>query len=211
MTEVHMLEEYLESHCSDNDAVLNEMYRWVNLHVMNPRMMSGPIQGKFLEFICRMARPMKVLEIGTFTGYSSICIARGIPEEARLFTIEANEEYEDIIRHFLCKAEVEKKVKLLIGDAKTIIPQLDMSFDMVFIDADKISYPLYYELTINKLNRGGYLLADNVLWNGKVLNQTSKEADTKAIQRFNDMIHNDTRVDNVLLPIRDGLMMARKL
>lgn len=211
MTEGHILEEYLERHCSNDDAVLHEMYRWVNLHVMNPRMMSGTIQGKFLEFICRMSQPMRVLEIGTFTGYSSICIARGIPEDALLYTIEANEEYEDIIRHFLCKAEVEKKVKLLIGDAKAIIPQLDMSFDMVFIDADKISYPLYYELTINKLNRGGYLLADNVLWNGKVLNPHTKEADTKAIQRFNAMIQNDPRVENVLLPIRDGLMMARKI
>lgn len=207
----YLLNEYIEAHSTAQDPVLHELYRETHLHVMNPRMASGPVQGRFLQFICQMLRPKKVLEIGTFTGYSSICMARGMEADARLTTLEANEEYEDIIRKHLAKADVEDKVRLIIGDAKTVIPTLTDTYDLVFIDADKVSYPLYYDLTIDKVSSGGFILADNVLWEGKVLHADTKERDTKAIIAFNEKVQSDPRVENVLLPIRDGLMMVRKL
>ncbi|MCF0201530.1 MAG: O-methyltransferase [Bacteroidales bacterium] len=207
----YLLNEYIEAHSTAQDPVLNALYRETHLHVMNPRMASGQLQGRFLQFICQMLRPKKVLEIGTFTGYSCICMARGIDAEARITTIEANEEYEDIIRKYLGQAAVEEKVRLIIGDAKNVIPTLPDTFDLVFIDADKISYPTYYDLIIEKVNAGGFILADNVLWEGKVLNAKTKERDTKAIIAFNDKVNADPRVENVLLPIRDGLMIIRKL
>lgn len=152
-----------------------------------------------------------MLEIGTFTGYSAICMARGIGEDAKITTIEANEEYEDIIRKYFAKAGVENKINLVLGDAKSVIPTLSSPFDLVFIDADKISYPIYYDLVVDKVSNGGFILADNVIWEGKVLNTNTKERDTQAIIRFNQMVTDDTRVENVLLPVRDGLMMIRKI
>lgn len=207
----YAIEEYLEQHTTTMDAVLHELYRETHLHAMNPRMASGPVQGRFLQFLCQLMHPKKVLEIGTFTGFATICMARGMAPEGVLTTIEANEEYESIIRKYLAKAGVADRVRLIIGDAKEVIPMLEDGFDLVFIDADKISYPKYYDLVMGKLNVGGILLADNVLWEGKVLNVDTKERDTKAIQAFNDIIQNDPRVENVLLPLRDGLMMVRKL
>lgn len=207
----YAIEEYLEQHTTTMDAVLHELYRETHLHAMNPRMASGPVQGRFLQFLCQLMHPKKVLEIGTFTGFATICMARGMAPEGVLTTIEANEEYESIIRKYLAKAGVADRVRLIIGDAKEVIPMLEDGFDLVFIDADKISYPKYYDLVMGKLNVGGILLADNVLWEGKVLSVDTKERDTKAIQAFNDIIQNDPRVENVLLPLRDGLMMVRKL
>lgn len=207
----YAIEEYLEQHTTTMDAVLHELYRETHLHAMNPRMASGPVQGRFLQFLCQLMHPKKVLEIGTFTGFATICMARGMAPEGMLTTIEANEEYESIIRKYLAKAGVADRVRLIIGDAKEVIPMLEDGFDLVFIDADKISYPKYYDLVMGKLNVGGILLADNVLWEGKVLSVDTKERDTKAIQAFNDIIQNDPRVENVLLPLRDGLMMVRKL
>lgn len=207
----YAIEEYLEQHTTTMDAVLHELYRETHLHAMNPRMASGPVQGRFLQFLCQLMHPKKVLEIGTFTGFATICMARGMAPEGMLTTIEVNEEYESIIRKYLAKAGVADRVRLIIGDAKEVIPMLEDGFDLVFIDADKISYPKYYDLVMGKLNVGGILLADNVLWEGKVLNVDTKERDAKAIQAFNDIIQNDPRVENVLLPLRDGLMMVRKL
>lgn len=207
----YAIEEYLEQHATPMDEVLHELYRETHLHAMNPRMASGPVQGRFLQFLCQLMHPKKVLEIGTFTGFATICMARGMAPEGVLTTIEANEEYESIIRKYLAKAGVADRVRLIIGDAKEVIPMLEDGFDLVFIDADKVSYPKYYDLVMGKLNVGGILLADNVLWEGKVLNVDTKERDTKAIQAFNDIIQNDPRVENVLLPLRDGLMMVRKL
>ena len=203
------LEEYIEAHTTLPDAVLQELYRHTYLHEMNPRMMSGPVQGKFLQFLCQMLKPQHVLEIGTYTGYAAICMAQGLPESGKLITIEANMEYEETIRHYLAKAGVDNKVELLIGDAKTILPTLDATFDLAFIDADKVSYPLYYELVIEKMRPGGFILADNVLWDGKVIDANAKEHDTQALIAFNDKVMNDPRVEQVLLPIRDGLMMVR--
>lgn len=207
----YAIEEYLEQHTTPMDEVLHELYRETHLHAMNPRMASGPVQGRFLQFLCQLMQPKKVLEIGTFTGFATICMARGMGSDGLLTTIEANEEYEGIIRKYLAKAAVADRVRLIIGDAKEVIPTLEGGFDLVFIDADKISYPSYYDLVIEKLNPGGVILADNVLWEGKVLNVGTKERDTKAIQAFNDKVQNDPRVENVLLPLRDGLMMIRKL
>ena len=207
----YAIEEYLKQHTTTMDAVLHELYRETHLHAMNPRMASGPVQGRFLQFLCQLMHPKKVLEIGTFTGFATICMARGMASDGLLTTIEANEEYEGIIRKYLAKAAVADRVRLIIGDAKEVIPTLEGGFDLVFIDADKISYPSYYDLVIEKLNPGGVVLADNVLWEGKVLNVGTKERDTKAIQAFNDKVQNDPRVENVLLPLRDGLMMVRKL
>lgn len=207
----YAIEEYLEQHATPMDEVLHELYRETHLHAMNPRMASGPVQGRFLQLLCQLMQPKKVLEIGTFTGFATICMARGMGSDGLLTTIEANEEYEGVIRKYLAKAAVADRVRLIIGDAKEVIPTLEGGFDMVFIDADKISYPSYYDLVIEKLNPGGVILADNVLWEGKVLNVGTKERDTKAIQAFNDKVQNDPRVENVLLPLRDGLMMIRKL
>lgn len=208
--EQHLLDEYIEAHTTNADAVLAELYRETHLHVMNPRMASGPVQGQFLQFIVQMLKPKRVLEIGTFTGYSAICLAKKLPEGGRLTTIEANVEYEEIIRKYFDKAQVTNKIDLIFGDAKQVIPNLTDGFDLVFIDADKISYPTYYDLVIDKVNVGGFILADNVIWEGKVLNANAKERDTQAIITFNDKVQNDPRVENVLLPIRDGLMMVRK-
>ena len=208
--EQHLLDEYIEAHTTNADAVLAELYRETHLHVMNPRMASGPVQGQFLQFIVQMLKPKRVLEIGTFTGYSAICLAKNLPKNGRLTTIEANVEYEEIIRKYFDKAQVTNKIDLILGDAKQVIPNLTDGFDLVFIDADKISYPTYYDLVIDKVNVGGFILADNVIWEGKVLNTNTKERDTQAIITFNDKVQNDPRVENVLLPIRDGLMMVRK-
>ena len=212
MTDVsHAIEEYLEQHVTPMDEVLNDLYRETYLHEMNPRMMSGPVQGRFLQLLCQLMRPARVLEIGTFTGFSTICMARGMAADSLLTTIEANKEVEGIIRKYLAKAGVEDRVQLIIGDAKAVIPTLEGGFDLVFVDADKLSYPTYYDLVIDKVNLGGVILADNVLWEGKVLNVNTKERDTQAIQAFNDKVQNDPRVENVLLPLRDGLMMIRKI
>ena len=209
MTDPYQLEEYIEAHTTAPDAVLQELYRHTYLHEMNPRMMSGPVQGKFLQFLCRMLKPQRVLEIGTYTGYAAICIARGLPEGGRLVTVEANREYEDTLRHYFAMAQVAEKIELILGDAKTVIPALNETFDLVFIDADKVSYPTYYNILMEKVRPGGFILADNVLWDGKVLNAQTKERDTQALIAFNDIVQNDPRVENVLLPIRDGLMMVR--
>lgn len=209
MTDPYQLEEYLEAHTTAPDAVLQELYRHTYLHEMNPRMMSGPVQGKFLQLLCQILKPQRVLEIGTYTGYAAICIARGLPEDGRLITIEANKEYEDTLRHYFDKAQVSEKIELILGDAKTVIPTLNETFDFIFLDADKMSYPSYYNLVMEKVRPGGLILADNVLWDGKVLNAQTKERDTQALIAFNDMVQNDPRVENVLLPIRDGLMMTR--
>ena len=207
----YAIEEYLEQHTTPMDEVLHELYRETHLHAMNPRMASGPVQGRFLQLLCQLMQPKRVLEIGTFTGFATICMARGMASDGLLTTIEANEEYEGVIRKYLDKAGVADRVKLILGDAKEVIPSLEEGFDLVFIDADKISYPKYYDLVMEKLSPGGVILADNVLWEGKVLNANTKERDTQAIREFNEKVQNDPRVENVLLPLRDGLMMIKKL
>ncbi len=206
-----VLEDYLEKHTSPATDLQHEMTRYANLKTRYPRMLSGQIQGKFLEMITLMLKPSKVLEIGTFLGYSALSMAAGLPDNGKIITIEYDEEYEDMIRYFIQKAGFEAKIQLIIGDAKAIIPTLIETFDLVFIDADKEGYSIYYEQVIEKLNKGGFILADNVLWSGKVLQPANKDSETTAIINFNKMVADDPRVEQVLLPMRDGLMLIRKL
>lgn len=203
-------EKYIADHTSPEDDVLVELTRVTNLKSVNPRMLCGRQQGLFLQFVCQMLKPQKVLEIGTFTGYSAICIARGIMPVGHLDTIEVNDEYLEIINKYFHLAKVEKYVSLFNGNALEIIPQLNSKYDLVYIDGDKREYPEYYEMVVPVLKSGGFLIADNVLWGGKVTDPNVGDHHTKAIQRFNQMVQDDNRVENVLMPMRDGLMLIRK-
>jgi len=204
-------EQYLTQHSSPEDEVLSELTRLTNLTTYNPRMLSGRQQGLFLQLICEMYKPQNVLEIGSFTGYSAICIARGIVPNGHLDTIEVNDELEEVILKFLNLAGVSQNVSLHIGSALEIIPTLKSTYDLVFIDGDKREYPDYYRLVFPKVKVGGFIIADNVLWNGKVIDPESNDLHTNAILSFNQMVQDDFRVQNVLLPMRDGLMLIRKI
>ncbi|MBP5400898.1 MAG: O-methyltransferase [Bacteroidales bacterium] len=206
------IEEYCEAHSTPEPELLYRLNRETNLKVMNPRMLSGHIQGMFLTNLVKMMQPKAVLEIGTYTGYSAICLAEGLPEGGTLDTIEVDVELEDIIRKYFSQYPKKEKITLHIGDALVVIPTLDKTYDLIFMDADKEEYIRYYELVLPKLRRGGYLLADNVLWSGKVLNEPkSGDKDTPALQYFNDYVLQDERVRNFLLPLRDGIMVIEKL
>ncbi len=173
-------------------------------------MLSGKVQGQFLTFISRMIRPKRVLEIGTFTGYSAYCLAKGLQEKGKVVTIEVNEELEELVREFFIKAGIADRTELLIGDALEILPTLKEKFDLVFIDANKEHYPEYYKHCVNALNSGGYLVADNVLWGGKVAEESPPDETSRIIHSFNTLVQNDPRVENVFLTIRDGLLLMRK-
>ncbi len=206
------LEEYIETHSSKLDNILYQLERETQLKVLRPRMLSGRIQGKFLEFIVKMTGAKHILEIGTYTGYSALCMAAALPDEGQLYTIDSNVEIEGIARKYFHLSNLENKINFIIGDAMAILPQLSLSFDLVFIDADKINYSNYFDLIIDRLSSGAWIIADNVLWSGKVLHQiTKKDRETKALQDFNNKIQHDNRVENLLLPLRDGLMIMRKL
>lgn len=205
------LEEYAERHTTPRPDFLYELYRETHLKTMYPRMMSGHLQGNFLKLVCQMFLPCRVLEIGTFTGYSTINLALGMPADGILHTIDSNPEVVEIGRKYFEKAGVAHKIVSHIGFAPDVIPELDEVFDLVFIDADKENYLKYYHLVFDKVRHGGIILADNALWDGKVLegkNSTDKEA--LGIIEFNDFVQDDPRVENLLLPVRDGLMMIRK-
>ncbi len=205
------IEEYITKYSDTEDPILQELSRETNLKILRPRMISGNIQGKFLELITKMLKPEKILEIGTYTGYSAICFAKGLSNTGKLHTIEINDELEDFILKYFEKANVQNKIELHIGSALDIIPKLENNFDLVFIDADKRQYIDYYKLIINKVKSGGFIIADNVLWNGKVIEiDKQDDAYTKGIIEFNSYIKNDNRVENVILPIRDGLTLIRK-
>jgi predicted O-methyltransferase YrrM len=203
---------YCQKHSTAEHPVLARLNRYTHANVMQPRMLSGHLQGSFLTMLTHMIKPEYVLEIGTYTGYSAICMAQGLPQNGKLITIDVNPELEHIITKFVADAGLQNKIKFIVGDAYQIIRTLNLKFDMVFIDADKYNYLNYYKLVIDKLNPGGYIIADNVLWSGKVLNPTDvlKDKDTKAIDEFNKFVANDNRVTCVLLPVRDGLMLIRK-
>jgi len=203
------LEKYIEDHCTDEDTVSAGLNRFTHLHVLMPQMLSGKVQGQVLSMFSHMIRPKRILEIGTFTGYAAIALAKGLSEDGLLFTIEVNPEQESTIRKHIKEAELEEKIKLLIGKAAEIIPTLQEQFDLVFIDADKLNYALYYDLIFDKVRPGGFIIADNVLWSGKVLEE-KKDKDTLAMDAFNKKIQEDSRVDNVIASIRDGLLLIRK-
>jgi predicted O-methyltransferase YrrM len=204
------LDQYLENHTTKSSGVLEKVFREAHLTTIYPRMLSGPIQGKFLEMVSRMIRPKSILEIGTFTGYSAICLANGLPPDGKLITIEVDEELEDVIIQHIKSSGLQDKIALVIGDALQIIPDLQDSFDLIFLDADKANYPLYYPIIMEKLRSGGFLLVDNVLWGMKVLDDNIQDFETKAIRQFNDLVSADAQVHQVLLPMRDGLMLVQK-
>jgi caffeoyl-CoA O-methyltransferase len=204
---------YCEKHTSEEDPLLQHIQRETFAKVLMPRMLSGHLQGKVLELLVKMLNPKTILEIGTYTGYSGICMARGLGEKGKLITLDVNDEIESMVRGFFEKSGLANKIEYHIGNAMDIIPTLGGNFDMVFIDADKANYINYYNLIVDRVNPGGIILADNVLWSGKVLVEEGKkiDKDTKIILDYNRMVQEDPRVENVLLPIRDGLMLARKL
>lgn len=205
------LEKYILDHTTPEDPLLEELYRQTHLRFVNPNMVSGHLQGKLLEFISRMINPASILEIGTFTGYSAICLSKGLKERGRLITIEANDEIATFTKSYFVKAGVSEKIELLNGSALGIIPGLNIMFDLVFIDADKREYCDYFRLVIDKVNPGGFILADNVLWGGQVLEKNTNDQQAAGIIQFNDMIRKEKRVEKLILPVRDGIMIMRKL
>ncbi len=206
------LTEYIESHTDAEAPVLKKLNRETYAKVLMPRMLSGHFQGVVLKMLSHMIRPMQVLEIGTFTGYSAICLADGLQTGGKLHTIDINEELSDIVNKYIEEAGLTEKIKTYTGNALAVIPKINEVFDIVFIDADKAAYPAYYDLVFNKVRTGGYIISDNVLWSGKVVAApAAMDKDTKIIHDFNEMVQNDPRVENVLLPIRDGLLVARKI
>ena len=206
------LQDYVLQHTSPEPELLQRLNRETYLNVLMPRMLSGHLQGRVLAMVSHMIKPRQVLEIGTFTGYSALCLAEGLAPEGQLHTIDINDELEDLVRKYIASAGLESKINYYLGNALEIIPTLNLQFDLVFIDADKINYSRYYELMLEKTVSGGFILADNVLWSGKVVQQTGKKTDkdTQAILDFNQQVQQDERVENVLLPLRDGLMLIRK-
>jgi len=205
------LAAYCEAHTSAESQVLGALNRETHLKVLSPRMLSGHLQGAFLSMISHMIKPMQVLEIGTYTGYSAICLAQGIPEGGLLTSIDVNEETSELAQRYIDQSHVKEKIKLVLGEAKDVIPGMVQPLDLVFIDADKRNYPLYYDLVIDKVAPGGFILIDNVLWSGKVtMPESAMDKDTLIIHGLNRRIQEDPRVENALLPIRDGIMMLRK-
>ena len=200
-------ETYLALHSTPEPEILTRISRHTHLTQVYPQMLSGHLQGTFLRFLCMLLKPQEILEIGTFTGYSAVAMALGAPQ-ARVHTIEANPELEEIILHHIHLAGLEERITLHMGDAPEIIPTLDQSWDLVFIDADKPNYLNYYRMVAGKMNPGGIILADNVLWDGKVLNDPEvMDRDTRAIHEFNQFVQQDPRVENLIIPLRDGLMV----
>lgn len=204
------LDQYLIKHSAPEDPVLEDLYRQTHIRFVNPYMVSGHLQGKLLEFISRMINPENILEIGTFTGYSAICLAKGLKPGGKLITIENNDELTSFSHSFFCRAGVESNITQLIGRAQDIVPGLKQKFDLVFIDGDKREYIEYFMLIIGKVKRGGFILADNVLWGGKVIQEDINDPQTRGIIKFNEMIKNEKDIENVILPLRDGLMLIRK-
>ena len=204
------IQKYSEDHTSPESDLLKVVNRETNARVLMPRMLSGHMQGRILSMVSKMVNPTTVLEIGTYTGYSAICLAEGLKQGGRLITIDINEELENTVRSYFSRSSSADAIDYKIGNALQIIPTLKGNFDLVFIDADKENYARYYDLVINRVPLGGYILADNVLWSGKVLD-AKPDKDTRAIIEFNRNVNDDDRVENVLLPVRDGIMVMRKV
>ncbi len=205
------IEQYIEEHTTNENEVLYKLNRATHLKTFYPNMLSGHVQGKFLEMISYMIRPQFILEIGTFTGYSAICLAKGLAPGGKLITLESNEEMENFALEYIGMSGMEDRIELMMGDALEIIPGLKEQFDLVFIDADKEQYTGYYELVLPKVRDGGFILADNVIWGGKAVYDKNPDKETKGIRRFNEHVKNDPRVEQVMLSVRDGLMLIRKL
>lgn len=205
------LDQYVCEHTSEEDDLLKKIYRETHLEVMKPRMLSGHFQGRLLSMFSKMIRPQRILEIGTYTGYSALCLAEGLTKDGKLFTIDINDELENRVRNYFNSSANSHKINFLVGDALTILPSIKENWDIVFIDADKLNYVNYYKSVFDSVNIGGYIIADNVLWSGKVVDTTKQDRETTLLRTYNKLIHEDTRVEELLLPVRDGLMIARKI
>ncbi|MEG1572636.1 MAG: O-methyltransferase [Bacteroidales bacterium] len=205
------MEMYIEKYTSSESACLHALERETHLNVLNPRMLSGAYQGKLLALLSLLIQPTKILELGTYTGYSAICLCKGLQEGGKLITIDRNAELETMARKYFEKAQLTACIDFRIGDAMQVLPQLtDIDFDLVFLDADKENYLAYYEMILPKMKSGGVLLADNVLWSGKVWDESCQDKDTQILRAFNARVHADERVENIILPIRDGISLIRK-
>ncbi|MFZ2905400.1 MAG: class I SAM-dependent methyltransferase [Cyclobacteriaceae bacterium] len=204
------IQKYAEDHTAPESELLKQINRHTHAQVLMPRMLSGHMQGRILSMISHMVKPKAILEIGTYTGYSALCLAEGLRPDGKLITIDINEELENTVRNYLKTSGFHELIDYRIGHALDIIPTLHGKFDLIFIDADKENYSAYYDLVINRVPLGGYILADNVLWSGKVLDE-KPDKDTRAILEFNRKVQRDARVENVLLPVRDGIMVMRKV
>lgn len=204
------IEEYARLHSGPESDLLKELNRETHAMVMQPRMLSGHLQGRFLSFIAKLMNPNLIVEIGTYTGYSALCLAEGLAEKGKLITMDVNEELESFTRSFFDRSEFALKIDYRIADAQFEIEKIDGPIDLVFIDADKKSNGLYFDLLIDKIRPGGILIIDNVLWSGKVIEENANDKSTKALRDFNQKCLEDSRVEKVMLPIRDGLLMLRK-
>ena len=205
------IQQYVDEHTQEEPALLAKLSRATHQKVMMPRMLSGHLQGRILSMLSHMIRPERILEIGTYTGYSAICMAEGLVPGGKLITFDKNEELEEMVRRYIAEAGLEQTIDFILGDAMELIPETEGPFDLVFIDADKTNYHNYFKLVIEKVRSGGFIIADNVLWSGKVLETNNKiDEDTQAIRDFNRLVHADDRVEKVLFPVRDGLMVIRK-
>ena len=204
------LQNYIAQHSQDEPKLLQDLNRETWQKVMNPRMLSGPYQGRLLAMLSKLINPKTILEIGTYTGYSALCLAEGLAPDGILHTIDHNEELSSIQQKYFDKSDYKNQIKTHIGDALDIISKLNLKFDLVFIDADKANYPNYFKALVPKMNSGGLILSDNVLWSGKVLQKADvKDVDTQALQVYNKLVNEDSRVESVLLPVRDGLTLTR--
>jgi predicted O-methyltransferase YrrM len=202
--------EYAEKYSDTESELLKELSRETNLRIYNPRMLSGHLQGRILSMLSHMIKPKYILEIGTYTGYSALCLAEGLQPDGVLHTIENNDELEDFIKNYFNRCKYKKNIVLHIGDARKIIPTLNITFDLVYIDGNKKEYIEYFNLVINKVNSGGFIFADNVFWNGKVIDEHEQDEFTNTIRNFNKMIHENQKLEKVIIPIRDGLSIIRK-
>ncbi len=206
------LDDYVVAHSENEPELLYELNRQTHIKILQPRMLSGHFQGRVLSMLAHMIQPKNILEIGTYTGYSALCFAEGLQDGGKITTIDINYELEDMVREYIAKAGLENTIDFKVGNAMEIIPTVYEEFDLVFIDADKGNYVNYYNLVFDKVRKGGYIIADNVLWSGKVLEDYEiLDVDTRVLMDYNDMIQKDDRVQNVLFPVRDGLNIARKL
>lgn len=213
MTESEQLDEYIAAHISAEPPLLEHTYRYTNIHHLYPRMCSGHIQGRLLKMLTAMIQPRRILELGTFTGYSALCIAEGMPADAELHTVEIDDELEDELLNRFAQSPAAERIHLHIGDALSVVPSLGTEpWDMVFIDANKRLYPQYYEMILPLVRQGGYILADNTLWDGKVAQQPAPtDAQSRGIMEFNDMVAHDPRVEVAIMPVRDGLTLIKKI
>lgn len=205
-------EDYILGHIDAEGEYLNKLYRATHLQLLYPHMVSGHLQGRILKMLTHMVAPKNVLEIGTYSGYSALCMAEGLPKDGKIYTIEINDEQEEFTRPWFDNSPYASQIEFIIGDALRVVPTLDVTFDMAFIDGDKRKYLEFYELVLKHLRPGGYMLADNTLWGGHVVDEHVRESDlqTQGIQHFNDFVASDDRVEKVILPLRDGLTIIRK-